>query len=33
VLPPERAFRVDSFFEALAVRGIQIEESVEELAA
>lgn len=32
VLPPERAFRVDSFFQALAERGIRIEETVEELA-
>jgi len=33
VLPPERAFPVAPFFQALAERGITIEETVEELAA
>ncbi len=32
VLPPERAFRVAPFFQALADRGITIEETVEELS-
>jgi len=33
VLPPERAFPVAPFFQALADRGITVEETVEEFSA